>query len=547
MSQLKNEKALIRLLHLIINMSASEKNDFKRHIRNYKAGNSSSQYVQLFDLVNTCWGEVCRKLNKDEAQHTPAAYEKLFLEKFERRFNSKQFLEGKELGVKANYLYQKLLESLRRFNPNNNIRRALYMKLLDIDTLSQRGLTAEAIESIEEARQHALDIEAIPFILDLYSMERYLKNTRESLKVEQLRAIYQDERKWLRQLEMNIELYDLRQETLHLSWSKHNVELDQEAALKINNFLKYVTGNYPLNAFEVQMHYKSVWANLTLVAMKSSSPHLAFIKEPNGIAVTALFREIVELFDQYPKIKKELSERYLSNFNNYLSHDQLYENKIKIEHYQDILTSVHTSNPNFLRHIVMMYLIYYLNNNQFEEACSFLQSVNVWELVKQQSHAVPFLQMQNLRFMAGTAFWIIGDLPPAKRWFSSNQTRDHAHALGLTTFASELNALAIQYEMGLLTEPITRKERVQMISKKLKELPNLYPFKPRFIKLLDEILLRGIGKNLSKKDFMALAANWAILEEDNASFSSPNHFQLFIAWLHSKAENKPLRNIIVKH
>ena len=546
MSVLNDNHSLQKLRRLVEQMLPKEKHDFKRHIRSYREDNHHSQYVQLFDCVNDCLGEISRAQNTGNAVLSSVLAEQLFVEKFERRLKRRGFMQLEEVGVKSNYLYNKLLESLRRHNTDQSIRIALLNQLENIAILHRKGLFQEALEKIADARGLALQIQAIPILFDLFHLERDLGVQMRALGIKELRKIHEQERKWLTQLQLNILLYDLRHETLMALLGHTKVEEDPILLAKLNEYLSLHTGGTAdISSFEVKMNFVSVLANISMIDLQKPSPFLAVFKHEGRLTMVEKFKEIVDLYNAHPLIKHENPNRYLNNLLNYLLYDLVTKKEVNIEDYREDLALLSPSHANYLGGFIFTFLANYVQKNMYKEATALLLERNIWELAEKKGQQVTLARLQNIQNVAGLAFWVRGDLEWAEKWFGASLIKEAGQENALLPAVNELNYYIVQYERGQLQSHKNRDALVRGVVRHIQRVNET--ISSRFIELLGEILHEIIVKRIPQDKLQELAGQWwPELETENKKFIHYENFQPFIAWLQSKAENKPLRITILQ-
>ena len=546
MSVLNDNHSLQKLRRLVEQMLPKEKHDFKRHIRSYREDNHHSQYVQLFDCVNDCLGEISRAQNTGNAVLSSVQAEQLFVEKFERRLKRRGFMQLEEVGVKSNYLYNKLLESLRRHNTDQSIRIALLNQLENIAILHRKGLFQEALEKIADARGLALQIQAIPILFDLFHLERDLGVQMRALGIKELRKIHEQERKWLTQLQLNILLYDLRHETLMALLGHTKVEEDPILLAKLNEYLSLHTGGTAdISSFEVKMNFVSVLANISMIDLQKPSPFLAVFKHEGRLTMVEKFKEIVDLYNAHPLIKHENPNRYLNNLLNYLLYDLVTKKEVNIEDYREDLALLSPSHANYLGGFIFTFLANYVQKNMYKEATALLLERNIWELAEKKGQQVTLARLQNIQNVAGLAFWVRGDLEWAEKWFGASLIKEAGQENALLPAVNELNYYIVQYERGQLQSHKNRDALVRGVVRHIQRVNET--ISSRFIELLGEILHEIIVKRIPQDKLQELAGQWwPELETENKKFIHYENFQPFIAWLQSKAENKPLRITILQ-
>lgn len=558
-SGIKDSKSLSKLYRLIAALSAMEKNVFRRHIRNYSASNNQeAQYIKLFDCVNDAWLETEREIKSKKVKlprnstleigtdMEVLASDQIFFEKFKSRFRIRAFANPSELGKMANYLYGKILESLRSNNPEQSIRRDLQALMLDIQLLYYKELYDECLSQLKVAKVLAKRIEAIPFLLDLLRTERrILVNTRKWQSLAQMREIFKQEQWLLQQLDATTTLFDLHIETLIADSTKMRIDEDEELKSKINKHLDYLRNeNRPENdAFELKMYLHATSAILS--GMASDSPFLHFLKHKKQADILEHFKQIVELHEQNPDFKTEDPIRYRVFVVNYLSLAFGAGMKQELEKYGHLLESVDPSDPEFLRNVVYINLLGYIKNKDFAQAQQYLNEHKIWDLMQKYGNQLPVSRRQVLCYSAGTIFFVREDFRQASNWFSASLEDKSGAANAKVQVASAFFDLIAQFELGethshprkkLLLRPL-----VQCMAEAKIGVDSLEHF-------LADSFYRILKLDNDKKALRLLAAE--LFQETKARLEERrdlSHYDLYLGWLESKDQEKPLRFTVDKY
>lgn len=541
----KEPYSLAKLRELVATMTMPEKNMLKRHIRSHSADNHESRYIQLFDCINDCLMEIVRQKKKEIAtDHTEKIDD--FYPKFIARHKLRKLGHSIEVGPMANYLYDRILDALRHQNTENNQRIEIYARMLDIHLLLRKGLQKECMSMIRATRELASKLEATSQVLELTQMEcRLLFLSAQKQPVKQLRQLYETECLQLRRLETIIHLKDLRHELLLVLLDGGNIEQNLELRAKLNYFIQYVNDNPPRKSFEEEFNFLTIMYQLLQIEKKKPSVFLSqFISEHNSVSIVDHLKAITDLYNRYPERKKENPRRYYNNLFNYLGMALAHKTGLHIEDYDAELKQIPASDPNFLTHVVYLRLVDHVMQKDFIAAKKFLENNNIWQLTEQYSSKVPPSRLQVIHYSAGMIYFVRGDYEESVKWFDANLKRltqqvSNAEARG----ASALYLALASFEIGFNTD-----DAYLLLLPPLREhFPhdrNDGSFEYHLLKTL-----RAVVRTANKAELLKDVAEKALLimTEKAATKPDASHYGLFLAWLESKARQRPLRTVLDKY
>ncbi len=528
--------SLVKLRELIATLSMPEKNVFKRHIRGHSATNHESNYIQLFNCVNHCLLEVDRQHKKESAATAQPELSAIFYPKFIARYRLRKLGHPRELGPMANYLYQRILDALRYQNPDDNQRLELYARLLDIQLLLRKNLHKESLAMIQHAKKLATDLEALPQLLELTQIEfRSALNSRKKQAASQFRSMYEAEKKWLHQLGTMVHLKDLRGELQLVLWDQGHVKEDSNLRAKLNFFIQYVNDDPPRETFEEEHNFQTIMASLIWINQKKSSDFLRqFLSEHHPGSLIDHFKAIVDLYDRYPERKKEDPRRYRDNLFNYLGVALGYKGKLRMEDYAAELDNILPTDPDFLRSVVHIRLIDYVMHKNFAAAKAFLHTNNVWQLSERPNTQVSTSRLQVIRYLAGMVCFVRGDHQEAVQWFAANLQKSNQPSNVEAQGASALYHLLARFELGFAAHQTIHRELLQPLHEYLTD----GPFVQQVIATMEKILRTSNGAGaLREIAETALPA----LKQTMQALADSSHFGLFLGWLESKRQQRPLR------
>ena len=190
-----NSKPLLRLVRLINVMSSGQKRAFKRDATFWRDKKEAAYYVQMFD-------EICKYAIKLPTESKKNLLE-LLLRKSEKRPSvdevngTANLVTLQNISVRANYLYDKILETMRFVTTRSKTFKDLNGRMQDVYFLFNNDLTDDCLRLIKETLKLAEDIDRPAYVLELSALERRILFTKgnESNSDERLEIIIRLENK----------------------------------------------------------------------------------------------------------------------------------------------------------------------------------------------------------------------------------------------------------------------------------------------------------------------------------------------------------------
>ncbi len=539
----KEPRSIIKLRQLIATMDKAEKNAFKRYIRNYSGENHDARFTQLFDCVNECLVEMERKSQKTAAKPDLKASKRVFYKKFAKRFLQRKFAKVHELGSVANYLYAKILESLRNQQLNTYARRELYASMLDIQLLYRKGLYDECLSMVYESQKLAKRLEALPQSLELIQIERQiLLSQRQKGLATKLRSLHKIEQQYLHDFKATADFGDLRAEAYLAVVSKTDLDQDEILRGKMNNFLNYQTNQHNNSTFDLKFYFHSIMSFMILNDLNNPSIYLKSKHKGLEEAIEHV-KSIVDLFDNYPDRKKEEPMRYRHNLINYFSYTFMSENsfKVKLSAYDEEWRKISKSDPDYIHTVVYLHLLEYIKTKEFKKGQQLLEENNVFELMQELKSEIPLRRFQVICHLAVIIYFIRSEFPLAQKWSSlslSVETKDSDPEVML---ACEIYHLLSRFEKGYQNLSLLRSTLLQPIIRRMEEMKEQPASGQSILDALDAILrVETKGKTIQK----VAAEHLQKLRVHFPDKASYNNFNIFMGWLESKESGRSLRSAI---
>jgi hypothetical protein len=528
-------------------MNTSEKTNFKRYIRNYRDNNKNSKYIQLFDCVNDCLLDVEKEVRTAGADSNPGAFEGGIYDRIKTRYRLRKISIPRDMPAKAHYLYEKILESLRQQGLDHNLRRELYARMLDIQMLFNKEMYEECLNMIRNAKKTAEQLEALPQLVELSQLERnILLQTARGKAILEMRALYKAEQLYLEQLRATSDFDDLRNESLLALWSGSQIEKEDLFRSKVNKFLQYLTAAKPFDSFELGYNYHAIRAYLIWLDLQHPADFLRSVtKEHEGWkTIVEHLKATVDLYDRYPLRKLDAPHRYRVHLMNYLSLALGRNLKVDIAPYQHELEKIHPNDPAFLSNVVYINLLFLFMDRRFKEAKDYLVKCKLAETIQLHGLKIPPSRLQTIQNLAGQTCFIREEFAEAAKWFAANsQIEADVQNKELQT-AGLIYRLLCRFEIGFANSRAVAKELLEPLLKVLDNMDDPNSFESALYHTLYELLKTNPkGEKLKKLAEERLP----ILQERLKGKMDISHNDLFIAWLESKKQGKPLRFFIDKY
>ncbi|MEI7587652.1 hypothetical protein, partial [Runella sp.] len=479
----KQPQYLLKVMRMVAIMSQAEKSMLRRAIRNYSDDNNTEAlYIQLFDCINDVWKEVEKSItdtgvfnveisNKQLKKGGALTKESLFLHKFSSRFRLRNFMSDREINNKSKYLYDKILETIRKETSKQTLHGELLAGILDAQLLYSKNLLDDCLEHIEHLKTLAQKIEAVPMMLELLRMERRVRtNAGKMRSMADLQNIFDTETKLLDLLKLNTGLQDLYLEVLYAEIEDRHVEEDDTLRTKINNNLSYLIDQkvVPYESVDLRVNKLSAQAHLYKLTENSGFLQKIFEKHDNYL-IYDCFKQIVEVFENNPEIKDDNPGRYIKNVANLVSYGILAKQPIA-SRFTPILDQIPPNDPDFLNVTVYSKLISFLSQKDFVSAEKYLEQHNVIEQLKTYGHKINLSRKQLISYSAGVAYFLRGKYRDAEDYFTINL--DYAQA-GISNAAS-LEASVLYHLLCLIEDGTAKrhKHRKVLLLPVIKRLEN---------------------------------------------------------------------------
>lgn len=326
----------LELFNLIQSLSSNEKRHFQL-TTDLQSGKKN--YVLLFEVMDA-----------QEVYNKSLVIDSLDGHKF-----------VKSLHVTENYLYQRIMESLRTFHADKSITTKLYNLLTDAEILSRKGFYKLSMEVLNRAEKLALKHHKSLILAEIAPRRIELIVADEDKRLtEQLDALY------LQTQELH---YQLQEENSYVYWHhwfvlvfrKWRHPKDPQILRQMEEGFQFVTQRaFPKKGtFQSQCYYytiQSLYYQLTRAYEKGNTIHA----------------KILEVWEANPKFIKEKLSVYMARLANYINssltcqkYDVVYT---LIEKMAALKTTTFDEAGEQFQNVYFYKQLFYINAQQLEEA-----------------------------------------------------------------------------------------------------------------------------------------------------------------------------------
>lgn len=259
-------------------MSKSEKRYFTLDAK--KSSSKGSKYLVLFQAVNDM--EIY-----DEA-------------KLKKKF-------GKNLRYDKSYLYEAIMRSMRDYRSANSYAAKIKEMILDAQYLYERSLYQQCGERLEEAKGLATELDDQLSLLEINNSQRLLLRQLKGKEYKGLmEGLIRNKEGILNRIKDEFKFFDLSDELILLV--NRNFQLNNES--EIENF----KDQFPISLFESDATTLSGRSKLRY--LQSSALYYQLLRASDK--VLHFYTEVVNWWDENPKIKEEEFHKYIIDVSNLL-------------------------------------------------------------------------------------------------------------------------------------------------------------------------------------------------------------------------------------
>ncbi|MEM7163527.1 MAG: hypothetical protein AAF487_13930 [Bacteroidota bacterium] len=269
------------LFHLVKSLSKSEKRFFKL-TSSLQSGDKN--YLKIFDVID-------KQDDYDE-------------EAIKDMFKGEVFI--KHFPSEKNHLYKLILKSLRSYHSDNSISSILKQEIKNIEILYQKALYKECNKFLNRAKKLAIEHEKFYYLFELLNWEKILLEEayEEGEFTKDLDVLIREEKEVIERLR-NLAAY-------HILYSKINYVFRSGGYVRNEQGLRVVE--------EISSHPLIVGKNTALSKRAATICYYiqgfcALARLDRKTCITK-FNRVKEIFDENPKIRKDLPKRYVRTLSN---------------------------------------------------------------------------------------------------------------------------------------------------------------------------------------------------------------------------------------
>lgn len=430
-----------KLHNLVLSLSPNEKRYFKLH-SNVQSGEKN--YLLLFTTLE--------KMKEDN-------YSRALL-----LHNLK--IPSEDLHTTENYLYKRILESLRLFSEKSSSEAKLYSLLLNASILEKKGFYDLSSKMLTKAKSITTTPNSNALILEILK--------------RQARHISATETKNIQKFTDDI-CQELVDEAERLKEEAQYFQLNQVS------FVRY--RNWKLAKNETEKQFITTLQQHSLIKDNPTSnsfytKYLRYNTKNNCYALLGQFEEacaeveqIVALWDQYPKMKVQQLELYMIQLSNLINH----KNKIRdfdtarhlLEKLKGIKTKTFNEKAEQFQNYYFHQLAYYLNQYEFDAAIELVPSIKAG--LDKYSKKVNRARKLAFYYNIMVAYFIEGDYEAVIPWLFEIKKIEKGNRprKDIQRFSRILNltiCYKIQTDRGLISLMNMYMEEEQKINKATKNL-----------------------------------------------------------------------------
>ncbi|MDX1911577.1 MAG: hypothetical protein SFV22_08840 [Saprospiraceae bacterium] len=383
-----------KLTRLILSLSVTQKRNFKIYVKTY-SDQESPRYIRLFDFINKITAE-------PEFDGNITAI-----------VTQKKVLRIHEMSQVANYLYYKILESMRQMPETHKARIEIVRILQDCRFLISKEMFDEAWKEILKAKELLQQQDYPELELEVTLLERRLNGSwqRENMG-QRLTEVHNKVDQVLKRLQKDNEVF---YQNIHLLQSfVSSSPLPSEVSVNTHRYiLELKSDNLP---FGIKYRMLLAIANYhrLLPPEPTPIPPLELVY-PSKEDEYAHLLQLVQLMDKNRGQVKEDPSNFLEILVRYLSSaidlghwDDFYRHSLQLEHYQGTI--------EFYRNATYIYLLAFIRKGQFEAAEAFISEHRINEKIFQPRYHIRPSRLATICFYCAVIYLSRKKSEPALFW-----------------------------------------------------------------------------------------------------------------------------------
>lgn len=396
-----NNHIVWSLYRLVNSMSPVHKSGLKKQARS-TTGTKEQKYLILFDDIDRFV-----RTGKEMTNLLPALLE------------SKKFGNNTSLNALCGYLFDKILEQIRNTSASVSQRHNRLLQVLqDIHFLFHQDMYKECYKLVMEAKSLANEIDRPAYILELQIWE-----ARLSTRVKNTTWKLQD-----MQQEMEMALDRIRQtSTAFLQSQQLYVALkttDGTVGPEIEKIMEHaVTGKqYLPEHTSPRLHYWRLveiqyFHELQLVLHRKNARDTNERSERSD-PLFYLKQNLDFMAGKGKVIAEEEPINYFSALENYMSKSLELKDEDSIQLLESEFLKGYIKKEDILRYRIICYfkMLYFIRFNQFDQACQYVEDLNLEANLKSREHLISDFRMSVIRYCCVQAFFLNKKFEEAFKW-----------------------------------------------------------------------------------------------------------------------------------
>lgn len=272
------------LYSLVHSLNAAEKSYIKKYASIYSK--NKYNYYKLLEAIY-----------KQETYDEKALLIKLRKEPFIRHF-----------AVTKNQLFDLILKLLRQFHQNNSFHASINSLIENGQLLYERGLSDLGLKQLNKAYKLAKEHSAYVKLEEIIDLKRhYIGQLKGYDWREEIKALLQEKARLSKAESEHVLYADLYYKLLFFLRQNFHIR-DEKKAQELEEIIPNGILAVPQHSthFYSQLHYLNI-------------QNMYFFLKREFTKSTALLKEIIHLWEQFPKLMQRETERYIAALNNYMT------------------------------------------------------------------------------------------------------------------------------------------------------------------------------------------------------------------------------------
>lgn len=424
---------------------------------------------------------------------------------------------SKDLHVTENYLYQRILESLRSYHERNSLEAKLYNQLLNANLLQDRGLYELSENMLKKARKTAESSLNGVFVIEV--LKRQLRNIMAQ-QVRQMEAQTQtaclDLERQASALLEEIELYSLKQQTFVKYRIGRQVKTPEDQA--------WVQAILEKSIIQKKVQFPAFYSEYLQHTVRNN----CYVLLGDFEKAVVEMEQSVALWEANPTIRKQQNSLYMVQLANLINHKNRIGQQEEVPALIDKLAAVKTTSfdeaAEQFQNVYFHRLCYWLQQQQFVQALSLVPAIE--QGLKDYAPKITRARTLSFYYNITIAFFLTEDYENAMHWLAKIQDiqRSNEQRRDIQRFARILH-LAMSYHMQT-NESV--EDLLRRIYRKKEYEQELHAFERLVLQKFKQALKLVPSTRVEQKFFQGFAQ---ALEELSEQQKNVLGFEEFLLWI----------------